>query len=215
MNEALKQCAQHFDYQLSNERTTVKQLMASIESTNTNVAAALSTIRQDDQGTRNNFDQAVAFLIPNDPHKGLAKKKNPSGLISDVGGKVKEGIGSTGVHFRFYKHNEYGKLSAAQKSELDSWRASPKGIEAQAASKKAWLAGGGKQQSGNAKKKQHKRIKTEIGAVLSACLPLPPPAPTVDAPTPPVPTVSAPTSTVSALSVNDATIKSQSILRRG
>ena len=46
---------------------------------------------------RNNFDAAVAFLIPNDPHKGLAKKKAASRLISDVGGKVKQGIGTTGV----------------------------------------------------------------------------------------------------------------------
>ena len=224
MNEALKQCAKHFLYQIPNERTTVTQLLASIQTTNSDVAAALSTIKHDDhpngQGMQNNFDDTVAFLIPNDPHKGLTKKKNTSGLISEVGGKVKQGIGTTGVHLRFHKKQEYWKLTDAQKTELNAWRASPAGVEAEAASKKAYLAAGGnKRKPGSAyKRKQNKKIKSEIATIMaeyhqSVQKPLPPSAPTIQAP--PVPIVSSAASSVSALSAHDATVnKLQSVLEK-
>ena len=232
MNEALKQCAEHFLYQLPNERTTVTQLLASIQTTNSDVAAALSTIKHDDhpngRGMRNNFDAAVAFLIPNDPHKGLAKKKAASGLISDVGGKVKEGIGTTGVHLCFHKYHEFLKLSAAQKTELNAWRESPAGVEAEAASKKAFLAAGGtvnikKRKAGAAyKRKQKKKINGQIATILAeyhlsqSQQPSQQPVAPPNQPPIAVPIIASAASTVSAITAHDATVnKLQSILRRG
>ena len=227
MNEALKQCAEHFIYQLPNERTTVTQLLASIQTSNSDVAAALSTIKQDDQpngqGMRNNFDAAVAFIIPTDPHKGLAKKKAASGLISEV--KVKEGKGATGVELRYHKTPEYWKLTEAQQNELKAWRVTPAGVEAEAASKKAYLASrgsGSKKRKGAAsKRRQNKKISGKIATVLaeyhlSLSQPsLPPVAPPTQPPIA-VPIIASAASTVSAMTAHDDTVnKLKSILRRG
>ena len=47
-------------------------------------------------------------------------KSTKSVTISDAAGKakLKDGVGTTGVEFRFYKKGEYNKLSDAQKEEL-------------------------------------------------------------------------------------------------
>jgi hypothetical protein len=74
----------------------------------------------------------ASYILPYDP---VAKKRNAGGkrdhqaTISDLEGAevsagfgTKQGIGKTGVHLRYYKKEEYQKLSKEQQDELREWR---------------------------------------------------------------------------------------------
>ena len=126
----LQRCADHVNCQLPNERSRVQFLLDNIQVEDSTVKAALSSIRMDDtpNGMRNNFEMAVTFLLPTDP---VDKKKNRNKrpvaevLATDADapppkklGTHKSGIGKTGVEFRYYKPNEFKKLSKDQKDEL-------------------------------------------------------------------------------------------------
>lgn len=133
---ALERCAQHVAYQLPNEHTRVRHLLDNIQCSDPDVKAALSSIRLDTTGPnamRNNFELAVAFLLPVCPvaRKRKENKGNQRGSahISSVGanGGVKPSKGKSGVEFRYYKKSEYNKLSEDQKLELKEWRASQNG----------------------------------------------------------------------------------------
>ena len=67
-NENLRICAEHIDYQLRNELTTVTNLLDSLETSNPGVIAAISHIKLDDgvNGTKSSFDRTVDFLLPTD-----------------------------------------------------------------------------------------------------------------------------------------------------
>ena len=139
---SLTACSQHVEYQLPNEHSRVGFLLNGIECSDAGLQAAMASIRTDtgDTGKRNNFEDAVAHLVPYDP---VAKKRSEQGskrnsaLISDVSleeaqpetahvdaTNVKPSIGKTGVHFRWYKAKEYFNLNDAQRKELNEWRAS-------------------------------------------------------------------------------------------
>ena len=130
-NIALQRCAQHIAYQLPNEHTRVRYLLDNIQCGDADVKAALSSIRLDTAGPnamRNNFEAAVAFLLPVDPVARKRKEKgnrNGNATISSVGGAtkgVKPSKGKSGVEFRYYKTAEYEKLNDDQKLELREWR---------------------------------------------------------------------------------------------
>ena len=59
---AMTEASDHVSHQIPDDRTRVGYLIASIESANTNVVAALSSIRMDDTGRRENFETALVFL---------------------------------------------------------------------------------------------------------------------------------------------------------
>ena len=100
--------------------------MENIQVDDSNVKAALSSIRMDDTpaGRRNNFEAAVAFLLPTDPVAKKGKGKRPSAKTSAASGNPKQigtlkpGRGSTGVEFRYYEPKEFRKLTKEQKDEL-------------------------------------------------------------------------------------------------
>ena len=85
---------------------------------------------------RNNFESAVAHLLPScpvarkravNPKRGAAEisamnENEQSADISAFG--TKPGRGKTGVHFQYHTHKEFIKLSKEQKNELIQWRAS-------------------------------------------------------------------------------------------
>ena len=132
-------CADHVAYQLPNQHSRVGFLLNAIECSDAGLQAAMASVRTDNaaNGMRNNFENAVAHIIPYDP---VAKKcattgaKRGSALISHVQGdgldeevtvsamNGKPSIGKTGVHLRWYKANEFAKLSKDQKAELQEWR---------------------------------------------------------------------------------------------
>ena len=137
----LQQCAEHIAYQLPNERTRVTYLLDNIQCADATLQAAIAAVRQDKgpNGMMNDFEAAVAYLLPSDP---VARKrasatgtKRDQSQISDSTGEEKRDTaevsaatgakpsrGKTGVEFRFYKLKEYQQLTKAQKDELREYR---------------------------------------------------------------------------------------------
>ena len=98
-NETLRICAEHVDHQLPNDRTIVANLLESIETANPGFLSAVSLIKLDDPGMRDDFERAITLFLPTYPVKKKGEKR-PYGNISDV--TVKAGKVSSGVEFRFY-----------------------------------------------------------------------------------------------------------------
>ena len=136
---SMQACAEHVQYQLPTEFTRVGYLLNAIKNSDPGLQAGMANVKSDtgDDGMRNNFEAAAAYLLPYDPvaKKRAANGKSRGGQISStdgeetadvgaVGSSSKPSIGKTGVHFRFYKEHEYRKLSNAQKKELMEWRES-------------------------------------------------------------------------------------------
>ena len=129
---SMRACQEHVEYQLPTEHTRVTYLLDAIESSHPPLLAAMANIEDDSDtnGKRNNFELAVAYLIPKDP---VVKRRTAEGTkrtqaeISNVtntssGGTPKTGIGKTGVHLRWYNRKEYQTLNADQKTELYEFR---------------------------------------------------------------------------------------------
>ena len=76
---------------------------------------------------RNDFESAVAALIPVDPFdNNKANKKSTQFNVSSL--STKTGRGSkTGVDLRWHKPHEYKALSSEQKDELREWQNSNDG----------------------------------------------------------------------------------------
>jgi len=129
----MEACAEHVAYQLPNETTRVTYLLDAIQCNDASLQAAMASVKQDQgpNGRMNNFELAVALLLPNCP---VAKKrstmaKRGGGEISEVEvsytkGTPTSGIGTTGVSLRFHSPDEYRKLTPEQKDELRLHRAS-------------------------------------------------------------------------------------------
>ena len=101
--------------ELPNQRTRVGYLSENIDSNDKDVTAAVSHVRLDDTpgGMRNNFEAAVAFLLPTDPvkRKRGPTKRGPAQISSTVAAQVgaanagggkksvkfKSAVGKTGV----------------------------------------------------------------------------------------------------------------------
>ena len=149
----LQRCAEHVRDELPNERTRVGYLIDNIDCSDKDVTMAISHIWLDDgvdatglpTGTRNDFERAVAFLLPTDP---VRKKKRggkrhaahisaTDGVTADVDAAASEPstsskksrkvnfkptCGNTGVKFRYYKPAEFNNLIDEQKAELKEHR---------------------------------------------------------------------------------------------
>ena len=126
--------------QLPNEFSRVGYLLDAIECPYPQLQADLAQVRQDKTpitGLRNNFENAVAHLMPSDPVTRKRLKTTRTSTLSSVKGDKptteanvaafgdKSGKGSkTGVDLRYHTKEEYKTLTAAQKSELWEWRKS-------------------------------------------------------------------------------------------
>ena len=145
---SLQRCAEHVAVELPNERTRVGYLLENIDCNDKNVTTALSHIRLDDtvdaagtpSGLRNEFEGAVAFLLPTDPVKKKRGVKRTPAQISATSGvgspdkagksvdkkgknvRFKSSYGKTGVELRYYKQKEWAKLSKEQQSEVIEYR---------------------------------------------------------------------------------------------
>ena len=110
-------------YQLSNQSTRVRYLLDTIKCINSLLMARIANIQcdQNSMGKLHDFEKAVAFLLPACP---LAKRlatageivENKTAGISSM--TLKEGVGSTGVEFRWYPRKEFAALTGNQKDEL-------------------------------------------------------------------------------------------------
>jgi hypothetical protein len=131
---SMQACAEHIQYQLPNEHSRVGFLLEGIQCPDPGLQAAMASIKTDNGqgGLRNDFEAAVSHLLPYDPvaKKRSAGTKRGQATISFTEGEeaevsstiAKKSIGSTGVHLRYYKAEEYKKLSDEQKAELKEWR---------------------------------------------------------------------------------------------
>ena len=138
---SLQRCAEHVAVELPNQRTRVGYLLENIDSNDKDVTAALSHIRMDDKvdpvsgnpiGMRNDFETAVAFLLPHDPVKKKRGGKRPSAHISAAtlnkagdgkkSVKFKPTYGKTGVELRYYKLKEWKQLTKEQQLEVQEHR---------------------------------------------------------------------------------------------
>jgi len=129
----MQQCATHVNHQAPDQRARVTHLCDNIECSDAELQAALSRVKTDTGGLRDDFERAVAVLLPTDP---VARKRPTSGekrrradtsdTTADVSGasasdKVAHGP-ITGVELRFHQSNECKLLSPEEKSELKEWR---------------------------------------------------------------------------------------------
>lgn len=115
----LQNCAENITLQIPNERSRVGYLIDNIEVADANVKAAIASIKLDDRpgGLRENFERSVALLVPVDPVKTRPGKRTAEAEISSAGLKISRGP-KTGVDIRYYKAEEYKKLSKEEQDEL-------------------------------------------------------------------------------------------------
>lgn len=169
---SMQACAVYVQYQLPNEHSRVGFLLDAMQCSDAGLHAAMASIRTDDgpTGKRNNFEDAASYLLPYDPvaNKRAATNKRGAAYISGVdqeddgdttGQSQKPGIGKTGVHFRYYKKDEYLKLPLEQKRELKEWR--EKNPEKDNAAKQSKKAQG---------KKTLKKLKKTISQMVATAL---------------------------------------------
>ena len=139
----MQQCSQYVAYQLPNEHTRVGFLLDAIECNEAPLQAAMANIEDDTEvggtptnpipGKRNDFEAAVAYLLPKDPvaRKRIQGSKRNVNEISEAEGyteisSLKPGMGKTGVHLRWYTKEGFRKLSNEQRNELIEWRSQQK-----------------------------------------------------------------------------------------
>ena len=164
----LSEAKNHIDFQLPTEHTRVGYLIENIVHSDPDLRAALATIRQNVNNTRDNFEGSVAVLLPVDPFKKSRKRSNESSAApaanvssTSTSSSANDGIGSSGVVFKFHDGASYGKLTAAQKSELYEWRQSPRGKKFSEAERKKRKASALKNSTSN------KAIHSAVQSVLA------------------------------------------------
>ena len=119
---ALTEAGDHVPIQVPDERTRVTNFMDSFQTTNPDVLAALLSVCQDEHVKRKDFELAASFLIQSCPVEDKKKQKsvafdaNVSGEEKETPGGPKKSIketavGTTGVELRYYKKDEFVKLS--------------------------------------------------------------------------------------------------------
>ena len=129
----LEEAQNHVDFQLPTEHTRVGYLIDNLENNDPDLRAAIANIRQNVNDTRSDFEASVAVLLPVDPYKTSRRQpdnnsNNPGANISSAASnRSHEGIGKSGVQFRFYDGPDYQKLNADQRAELHKWRNTPQG----------------------------------------------------------------------------------------
>ena len=118
-----------------------------------------------DTGKRNNFENAVAYILPKKTVLKRRSTKNNTisqAQISDTnatGFGSKTGIRKTGVHLRWHEKSEYMKLNKDQKQELWNWLK---------ATKYAWGGVGSKNSNKKAKKEMAAAIDKKVDEHLAA-----------------------------------------------
>ena len=123
----LQEAVNHVTFQLPTEHSRVGYLLDNITNQDPDLRAALASIRANNNNMRDDFEAAVAFLLPVCPYaKSRSDGKKKSVQISDTRLK-NQSDSETGVDFRWYKPEEFGRLKKNQKKELIKWQNSKVG----------------------------------------------------------------------------------------
>ena len=143
--------------------TRVGYLIDGIENSDVALQAAIANIRQNTNGMRDDFEKAAAVLLPVDPfEKNSANKKTVNFQISALGKANQFGRGeNTGVDLRWYKPDEYAKLTPVEKIELNAWQRSEEGKKSVATDKKAFHKSKKRSQENDDASTSKKKSKTQ------------------------------------------------------
>ena len=123
-------CAQHVSYQLPDEETRVRHLLNAMTSADPGLLSAVAFAKTSDEH-QNDFEKTAACLLPCCPvaakrAKATGNKRGHSdisALTADISAMdLKPRVGETGVELRWYKHDEWRKLTQAQRDELIKYR---------------------------------------------------------------------------------------------
>ena len=117
----LEEAALHVNFQVPSQHSRVGYLLDNITNNDPDLRAALASIRVNTDGMRDDFERAVAFILPVCPyskHKAN-QRRNRQAELSDVRLKGKRDS-KTGVDLRRHTKEEYSKLSKEQRAELGS-----------------------------------------------------------------------------------------------
>ena len=104
---SLLEASDHVSHQLPNDFTRVVYLIDSITTTDVNVVAALASIRMDDTGRSEYFEEASIFLAKICPFTTKKVGGNPTAKIGAAGAKLNSGVGSIVIELRYYKSSEF------------------------------------------------------------------------------------------------------------
>ena len=123
---SMKACTAHVQCQLPNDHTRAGYFLDALESQHPPLLAAMANIEEDNgiAGKRNDFELAVAYVLPKDPvlkQQSNKYNKRSQSHISDTnatGFGSKNGVGTSGVHLRWNAKPEHKKLIKDQKKEL-------------------------------------------------------------------------------------------------
>jgi len=176
---ALEEASEHVQHQIPEERTRVTYVLNSIDCKDPEVLSAVSAVRQNDPGMRDDFESAACFLQPTCPvaRRGGGKSRNLTADIAALNPKLETGKGSTGVELRWYTRKQFAKLSQDQKEELKQWTATnPRsatnnGIEAlkaDKADKGGGQSGGGKR--GTSGSHSHKAMNKKLRRTIASAI---------------------------------------------
>ena len=124
---SLSEASDHVSHQIPNDCTRVGYLIDSITSIDVNVVAALASIRMDDTGRREYFEEAsilLAHICPITTKKGGGK---PTAKIGLEGAKLNSGVGATVVELRYYKSVDFMALMPEQRAEVSEYNSTKDG----------------------------------------------------------------------------------------
>ena len=111
---------------IPNDQTKVRYLLQSIECDDVGLKSRMEIVQSKDD-MKNNFDQTAQYLQEADPvfrrsiKQGGSDSGKPIKNATASQLNLKQGVGETGVDFRWHPREEYQALSKEQKSELSTW----------------------------------------------------------------------------------------------
>ena len=124
----LEEASLHVPFQLPTEHSRVGYLLDNITSQDPDLRAALASIRANTNNMRNDFELAVAFILPVCPYIKYKSnnRQRPQAQISEVVLQGRE----LGVELRWHKPEEYSKLNKRQRQILWKWQQTKEGQKA-------------------------------------------------------------------------------------
>lgn len=96
-------------------------MLNNINNADPDLKAALASICIDTNGMRENFESAVAFMLPVDPYSKNKRHSDKNAHIADANALQNKSQSRTGVDLRWHKPEEYRKLTKDQRIELYAW----------------------------------------------------------------------------------------------
>jgi len=120
----LEEASFHINFQLATEHTRVDYLIDNIENNDPDLWAALTSIRINTNGMREDFEAAVTFLLPVCPYAKHRSTNSNKGRNAHIGAVTLKGKkhSQTRVDLCWHNKAEYAMLSKEQRSELYNWQ---------------------------------------------------------------------------------------------